>query len=93
MLRTNKDEPLRGVVDSVPCPMSEEGWRKPNEEENLKVYTRRQPMAKERWRKPNEEENLKVYTRRTSQHEQRQQQAPIAGDTQVQGGGTCSNKC
>jgi hypothetical protein len=34
-----KDEPWRVVVDSVPYPMVEERWRKPNEEENLKVYT------------------------------------------------------
>ncbi|XP_071683308.1 uncharacterized protein [Lolium perenne] len=41
VLRTNEDEPLRVMVDSVPYPMGEEKWRKPNEEENLKVYTRR----------------------------------------------------
>jgi hypothetical protein len=62
--------------------MSEERWRKPNEEEDLKVYTRRRPMVEEKWRKPNEEENLKVYTRRRLQHEQ---QAPTTCDTQVQG--------
>ena len=36
--RTNVNEPLRFVADSVPCPMSEKRWRKPNEEENLKVF-------------------------------------------------------
>ena len=92
VLRTNEGEPLRFVVDSVPYPMGEERWRKPNEEENLRVYTRRQPMVEERWRKPNEEENLKVYTRRKSQHEQQQQQPPTAGDTSA-GGATCSNRC
>jgi hypothetical protein len=61
------------MVDLIPCPISEERWRKPNEEEDLKVYTRRRPMVEERWRKPNEEENLNVYTRRQSRHEQ---QAP-----------------
>jgi predicted glutamine amidotransferase len=85
VLGTNKDEPLRVVVDSFPCPMSEERWRKPNEEENLKVYTRRQPMGEERWRKPNEEENLKVYTLRSSQHEHQQQLAPTTGDTECRG--------
>jgi hypothetical protein len=50
--------------------MSEERWRKPNEEHNLKLYTRRQPTSEDRWRKPNEEENLRVYTRRQSQHAQ-----------------------
>jgi hypothetical protein len=73
VLSTNRKEPLRVVVDSIPCPISEERRRKPNEEEDLKVYMRRRPMVEERWRKPNEEENLKVYTRRQSRHEQ---QAP-----------------
>jgi len=41
VLRRNEDEPLSVVVDSVPYPMVEERWRKPNEEENLKVYTRK----------------------------------------------------
>jgi hypothetical protein len=71
-LRTKEDEPPRAVVGSIPCPLREERWRKPNEEENLKVYTRRQPVSQERWRKPNEEENLKMYTRRQFQHEQQQ---------------------
>jgi hypothetical protein len=43
VLRTNKDEPLRVMVDSVPCTMIKERWRKPNEEENLKVHTWRKP--------------------------------------------------
>jgi hypothetical protein len=73
VLNTNKKEPLRVMVDLIPCSISEERWRKPNEEEDLKVYTRRRPMVEERWRKPNEEENLKVYTRMQSRHEQ---QAP-----------------
>jgi hypothetical protein len=47
--------PPRAVVGSIPCPLREERWRKPNEEENLKVYTRRQLVSQERWRKPNEE--------------------------------------
>jgi hypothetical protein len=54
-LRTKEDEPPRAVVGSIPCPLREERWRKPNEEENLKVYTRRQLVSQERWRKPNEE--------------------------------------
>jgi hypothetical protein len=41
-LRIKKDEPSRVVTGSIPYPMSEERWRKPNEEENLRVYTRRQ---------------------------------------------------
>jgi hypothetical protein len=72
LLRTKEDEPPRAMVGSILCPLREERWRKPNEEENLKVYTRRQPVSQERWRKPNEEENLKVYTRRQFQHEQQQ---------------------
>ena len=40
-MSTNENEHLRLVVDSVSCPMSGERWRKTNEEENLKVYTRR----------------------------------------------------
>jgi hypothetical protein len=69
-LRTKEDEPSRVVVGSIPCPVSEERWRKPNEEYNMKVYTRRQPTSEDRWRKPNGEENLRVYTRkrRQSQH-------------------------
>jgi hypothetical protein len=54
-LRTKEDEPPRAVVGSIPCPLREERWRKPNEEENLKVYTRKQLVSQERWRKPNEE--------------------------------------
>jgi hypothetical protein len=81
-LRTREDEPSRFVVDSIPCPMSEERWIKPNEEQNLRVYTRRQPMDKERWRKPNEEENLRVYTRR----QPHQQQGQTNGEIQLQGG-------
>ena len=42
MLRTKQDEPSRVIVGSIPSPMSEERWTKPNEEENLRVYTRRQ---------------------------------------------------
>jgi hypothetical protein len=32
VLSTNRDEPLRVVADSVSCSISEERWRKPNEE-------------------------------------------------------------
>jgi hypothetical protein len=32
LLRTKEDEPPRVVVASIPCHMSEERWRKPNEE-------------------------------------------------------------
>jgi hypothetical protein len=39
MLSTNRNETLKVVVDSIPCPISEERWRKPNDEEDLKVYT------------------------------------------------------
>jgi hypothetical protein len=39
------------MVDLIPCPISEERWRKPNEEEDLKVYTRRRAMVEERGRK------------------------------------------
>jgi hypothetical protein len=39
-LRTKEDEPTR-VVGSVSCLVSEERWRKLNEEENLRIYTRR----------------------------------------------------
>jgi hypothetical protein len=62
--------------------MSEERWRKTNEEQNLKVYTRRQPTTKGTWRKPNEKENLRVYTRRQSQH---QQHARTNGEVELQG--------
>jgi hypothetical protein len=72
-LRTMEDEPSRAVAGSIPCPMSEERWRKPNEKQNLKVYTRGQPMTEGRWRKLNVEENLKVYIRRQSQHQQNAQ--------------------
>jgi hypothetical protein len=47
-MRTMEDEPSRAVAGSIPCPMSEERWRKPNEEQNLKVYTRSQPMTEGR---------------------------------------------
>jgi hypothetical protein len=66
--RTKENEPSRVVVGSVPCPTSEERLRKPNEEQNLKAYTRRQPTTEGRWRKPNKEEKMRVYTRRQSQH-------------------------
>jgi hypothetical protein len=78
--RAREDEPSRFVVGSIPCPMREERWIKPNEEQNLRVYTR-QPMDKERWRKPNEEENLRVYTRR----QPHQQQGQTNGEIQLQG--------
>jgi hypothetical protein len=82
-LRTKEVEEPRVVVGSNPCPMREERWRKPNEKQNLTVYTRRQlqheqPMGEERWRKPNEEENVRVYTRRELQHEQLEPQ-PTTG--------------
>jgi hypothetical protein len=48
VLSTKVNEPLRVVVDSIPCSVSEERWRKPNEEEDFKVYTRRRPMDDER---------------------------------------------
>jgi hypothetical protein len=81
-LKIKEDEPFRVVAGSIPCPMSEERWRKPNEEQNLKVYTRRQPTTESTWRKPNEEENLRVYTRRQSQH---QQHARTNGEVELQG--------
>lgn len=61
-----KEEPSRAVIGTVPCPMSEERFRKSNEEETLRVYTRRKPTSEERWRleKANEESNLMAYTRR-----------------------------
>lgn len=79
-LRTKEGEPSRVVLGSIPCPMSEERWRKPNEE----VYTRRQPMCEERWRKPNKDGNLRVYTRRGAQHEH-QEQVPCGGEVHLQG--------
>jgi len=39
-LRTKEDELPRVGVCSIPCRMSEESWRKPKEEENMRVYTR-----------------------------------------------------
>jgi hypothetical protein len=81
-LKIKKDEPSRVVASSIPCPMSEERWRKTNEEQNLKVYTRRQPTTEGTWRKPNEEENLRVYTRRQSQH---QPHARTNGEVKLQG--------
>ena len=39
------------VIGSIPCPMGklphEQNWRKPHEEENLQVYTRRKPRSLE----------------------------------------------
>jgi hypothetical protein len=78
-LKIKEDESFRVVAGSIPCPMSEERWRKPND---LKVYTRRQPTTEGTWRKPNKEENLRVYTRRQSQH---QQHARTNGEVELQG--------
>jgi hypothetical protein len=61
-LMTKENEPSRVVVGSVPYPTSEERWRKLNEEQNLKAYTRGQPTTEGRWRKLNEEKNLKEAT-------------------------------
>jgi hypothetical protein len=81
-LKTKEDEPSRVVVGSILHPMSEERWRKPNEEHNLKVYTRRQPTSEGRWRKPNEEEVLTLCTRRQSQH---QKNAQTNGEIELKG--------
>jgi hypothetical protein len=78
-LRTKEDETSRIVVGSIPCPPMEDGrWRKPNEEGNLRVYTRRQPVSDKIWSKPNEEANLRVYTRRKLQQVQGEQPHVIA---------------
>jgi hypothetical protein len=73
LLRTREDEPSRFMVDLVPPPASEEGWRKPNDEQNLKVYTRRQPK---KWamEKTKGGRKFKVYMRRQSQNHQREVQ-------------------
>ncbi|KAK1678811.1 hypothetical protein QYE76_039659 [Lolium multiflorum] len=81
VLRTNEDEPLRVMVDSVPYPMGEERWRKPNEEENLKVYTRRKSQHEQQQQQAPTTSDTQV---QGEQHVQ--QQAPTTSDTHVQGG-------
>lgn len=40
--RIEEGEQPRVVVGSIPCPMGGDMWRRVNEEENLRVYSRRQ---------------------------------------------------
>ena len=40
--RIEEGEQPRVVVGSIPCPMGGDRWRRVNEEENLRVYSRRQ---------------------------------------------------
>ena len=46
------DQP-RVVVGSIPCPMGGDRWRRVNEEEILRVYSRRQQQARHNCRGSN----------------------------------------
>jgi hypothetical protein len=68
-LRTKEDEPSRVLVGSISSPISEARWRKPNKEENSRVYTRRQSQHQQHARTNGEVE--------LQEERHQQQQIPV----------------